>query len=159
MPAHDAELQSRLDAGTIGQRLTNVTVRVARDEALGVPAGEIRQRHGCTCSSAASTAASSSSGYSFARTLQQGGAAALIGSGAVTTAVLAFGTLLVGHRLLRIPMGTLTGMLAGIQMQSAVLAFSLEQARSDAPGTGHASVYPVATLVKIVAPRLPVRLL
>ncbi|HTN82947.1 MAG TPA: TrkA C-terminal domain-containing protein [Sorangium sp.] len=99
------------------------------------------------------------SGYSFARTLQQGGAAALIGSGVVITAVVAFGTLLVGRRLLRIPMGTLTGMLAGIQTQPAVLAFSLEQARSDAPNTGYASVYPVATLVKIVAAQLLVRLL
>ncbi|KYF91998.1 transporter, partial [Sorangium cellulosum] len=99
------------------------------------------------------------SGYSFAHTLQQGGAAALIGSGAVITAVVAFGTLLVGYRLLRIPMGTLTGMLAGIQTQPAVLAFSLEQARSDAPNTGYASVYPVATLVKIVAAQLLVRLL
>ncbi|AGP37550.1 aspartate:alanine exchanger family transporter [Sorangium cellulosum] len=99
------------------------------------------------------------SGYSFAHTLQQGGAAALIGSGAVITAVVAFGALLVGYRLLRIPMGTLTGMLAGIQTQPAVLAFSLEQARSDAPNTGYASVYPVATLVKIVAAQLLVRLL
>ncbi|XXV10793.1 hypothetical protein WMF24_22190 [Sorangium sp. So ce1335] len=99
------------------------------------------------------------SGYSFARTLQQGGAAALIGSGAAITAVVALGTLIVGHRLLRIPMGTLTGMLAGIQTQPAVLAFSLEQARSDAPNTGYASVYPVATLVKIVAAQLLVRLL
>ncbi|WP_433937466.1 aspartate:alanine exchanger family transporter [Sorangium cellulosum] len=99
------------------------------------------------------------SGYSFARTLQQGGAAALIGSGAAITAVVAVGTLIVGHRLLRIPMGTLTGMLAGIQTQPAVLAFSLEQARSDAPNTGYASVYPVATLVKIVAAQLLVRLL
>ncbi|MGK3983972.1 hypothetical protein WME99_13095 [Sorangium sp. So ce136] len=99
------------------------------------------------------------SGYSVARALQQGGAAALIGSGVVITAVVAFGMLLVGHRLLRIPMGTLTGMLAGIQTQPAVLAFSLEQARSDAPNTGYASVYPVATLVEIVAARLLVRLL
>lgn len=98
------------------------------------------------------------SGYSFARTLQQGGAATLIGTGALITAVVALGTLIVGHRLLRIPMGTLTGMLAGIQTQPAVLAFSLEQARSDAPNTGYASVYPVATLVKIVAAQLLVRL-
>ncbi|WP_437683621.1 aspartate:alanine exchanger family transporter [Sorangium sp. So ce131] len=99
------------------------------------------------------------SGYSFAHTLAQGGAAALVGSGALITAAVAFGTLLVGYRLLRIPMGVLTGMLSGIQTQPAVLAFSLEQARSEAPNAGYASVYPVATLVKIVAAQLLVRLL
>ncbi|WP_437775987.1 hypothetical protein [Sorangium sp. So ce1097] len=43
-----------------------------------------------------------------------------------------------------------------------MLAFSLEQARSDAPNTGYASVYPVypvAMLVKVVAAQLLVRLL
>lgn len=99
------------------------------------------------------------SGYSFAHTLQQGGAAALIVGGAVITLVIAFGTLLVGYRVLKIPMGILTGMLAGVQTQPAVLAFSLEQARSEAPNAGYASVYPVATLVKIVAAQLLVRLL
>ncbi|WP_437804854.1 hypothetical protein [Sorangium sp. So ce1078] len=39
------------------------------------------------------------------------------------------------------------------------VAFSQEQARSEAPNTGYASVYPAATLVKIVAAQLLVRLL
>ena len=43
------------------------------------------------------------SGYAFAHTLQQGGAAALVAFGAVITLVVAFGTLLVGYRVLRIP--------------------------------------------------------
>lgn len=99
------------------------------------------------------------SGHAFADTLRQGGAAALVLCGAAITLTIALGTLLVGYRLLRIPMGILTGMLSGIQTQPAVLAFSTEQARSEVPSAGYASVYPVATLLKIVIAQLLVRLL
>ena len=88
-----------------------------------------------------------------------GGAAAFVLCGAAVTLTIALGTLLVGYRLLRIPMGILTGMLSGIQTQPAVLAFSTEQARSEVPSAGYASVYPVATLLKIVIAQLLVRLL
>ncbi|XXX82653.1 hypothetical protein WMF30_28260 [Sorangium sp. So ce134] len=40
-----------------------------------------------------------------------------------------------------------------------MLAFSLEQARSDATNAGYASIHPVATLMKIVAAQLLARLL
>jgi putative transport protein len=51
---------------------------------------------------------------------------------------------------MRIPMGLMTGMLAGLQTQPAVLGFALEQARNDLPNVGYATVYPVATVTKIL---------
>jgi len=56
----------------------------------------------------------------------------------------------VGFRILRVPFGVLTGMLAAIQTQPAVLAFAQERSRDDLPALGYAQVYPVATLLKIV---------
>ena len=64
-----------------------------------------------------------------------------------STAIL---TLWIGHRILKIPMGILTGILAGMQTQPAVLAFSNEQAGNDLPNIGYATVYPFAMILKIL---------
>ena len=47
-------------------------------------------------------------------------------------------------------MGLLTGMLAGMQTQPALLSFAAEQSGDELPNVGYASVYPVATITKIV---------
>jgi putative transport protein len=47
-------------------------------------------------------------------------------------------------------MSLLTGMLAGLQTQPAVLGFALEQTHNDLPNIGYATVYPVATISKII---------
>lgn len=94
------------------------------------------------------------SGFAFAHTIRDGGALALFACGAAVTLTISLGTLILGRRLLRIPMDVLLGMLAGIQTQPAVLAFSLEQTKNDLPNSGYASVYPVATLTKIVVAQL-----
>jgi putative transport protein len=90
------------------------------------------------------------SGTAFASTLAQGGALALIGAGLVVTLAIALAALWVGHRVLKIPMGVLVGMVAGVQTQPAVLAFGLEQTQNELPNTGYAMVYPIATIAKIV---------
>ncbi len=41
-------------------------------------------------------------------------------------------------------------MLAGLQTQPAVLGFALEQTGNDLPNVGYATVYPVATIAKIL---------
>jgi len=41
-------------------------------------------------------------------------------------------------------------MVAGMFTQPAVLAYSLEQTGNDLPNVGYASVYPVATIAKIL---------
>ena len=65
----------------------------------------------------------------------------------------------VGYRILKIPMSLLSGMLAGLQTQSAVLGFALEQTRNDLPTVGYASVYPVAMITKILLAQLLLTLL
>lgn len=89
-------------------------------------------------------------GYAFASTFLQGGGLMLLGAGALITLVTAFTLLWVGYRWLKIPLGLLSGMLAGLQTQPAVLGFAMEQAGNDLPNIGYATVYPVATIAKIV---------
>jgi putative transport protein len=60
----------------------------------------------------------------------------------------------VGYRLLKIPMSLLIGMLAGLQTQPAVLGFVLEQTGNELPNIGYATVYPVATITKILLAQL-----
>lgn len=73
----------------------------------------------------------------------------LLAGGAVTF-VAALLMVWIGRALLRVPVDVLCGIVAGIQTQPAVLAFAVEQAGDDLPNTGYASVYPVATIAKIV---------
>lgn len=94
------------------------------------------------------------SGYAFVSTLLQGNGFQLLGIGAAITFGTAFGTLWVGYRLLKIPMGQLTGILAGLQTQPAILGFALEQAQNELPNIGYATVYPVATITKIILAQL-----
>ncbi len=90
------------------------------------------------------------SGYAFISTLMQGGGLLIFAAGAAITCLTALLALWVGYRLLKIPMGLLTGILAGMQTQPAVLGFALEQTHNDLPNIGYATVYPVAMIVKIV---------
>lgn len=89
-------------------------------------------------------------GYPFLQTLLRPEGALLLGAGALITCTVALLTLWVGYRLLRIPMSLLSGMLAGLQTQPAVLGFAGEQAGNDLPNVGYATVYPTATILKIV---------
>jgi putative transport protein len=93
-------------------------------------------------------------GYAFVSTLAQGGGLALFFGGALVTSVSALTLLWVGHRGLQIPLGFLIGMLAGFQTQPAVLGFASEQARNDLPNLGYATVYPLATIAKIILAQL-----
>ncbi len=90
------------------------------------------------------------SGYAFFSTLTQGNGLAIFLAGASITIAVALATLWLGHRLLKIPMSLLIGVLSGLQTQPAVLGFALEQTRNDIPNIGYASVYPMAMIAKIV---------
>jgi putative transport protein len=96
-------------------------------------------------------------GYSFAETLQNEGIALLLG-GAAITLISTFGALFVGYKLLRIPYDELTGIVAGIQTQPAVLAFASKQSETERPDVGYASVYPLVTILKIIIAQLLVGL-
>lgn len=89
-------------------------------------------------------------GYGFVTTLAKGGGLAIFVAGAAVTCITALATLWVGHRLMKIPMSILIGMVAGLQTQPAVLGYALEQTGNDLPNIGYASVYPVATIGKIL---------
>ncbi len=89
------------------------------------------------------------SGYSFVSTFANGGLAIFL-AGALITFITGLSMLFIGHKLLKIPLGLCIGILAGMQTQPAVLAFANEQTGNDLPNIGYATVYPVATITKIV---------
>ncbi|MCS6889416.1 MAG: transporter, partial [Chloroflexus sp.] len=93
-------------------------------------------------------------GYSFVTTLTQGNGLLLFLSGALITVPVAFATLFIGYKLLKLPFSLLAGMLAGLQTQPAVLAFANEQTGNEAPNIGYAMVYPTATIAKIILAQL-----
>ncbi|MEW6719485.1 MAG: aspartate:alanine exchanger family transporter [Thermodesulfobacteriota bacterium] len=89
-------------------------------------------------------------GYGFLSTFLQGGGVSIFLAGAALTFAAAVTALWIGHKLLGIPMSILTGMIAGMFTQPAVLGYALEQTENDLPNVGYASVYPVATIAKIL---------
>lgn len=89
-------------------------------------------------------------GHAFFATLAAPGGLAILAGGAVVTCATALVTLWVGYRMLRIPLVLLSGILAGVHTQPAVLSYALEQTNSDLPNLGYASVFPIATIVKII---------
>ena len=89
-------------------------------------------------------------GTGFLATFGSGSGLALFGAGALLTFVTAFATLAIGYRLLRVPMSLLIGMVAGIHTQPAVLGYALDQTGNELPNLGYASVYPAATIGKIL---------
>ena len=99
------------------------------------------------------------SGYAFVSTLSQGGGISIFVAGALITCLTALTLLWVGYKLLKIPMGLLVGMLAGLQTQPAVLGFALEQSGNDLPNIGYAAVYPLAMIGKILLAQVIITLL
>lgn len=81
---------------------------------------------------------------------------------AVAVAVAAAGsavTIAAGLVLLRLPVATLAGMVAGMQTQPAVLASAAERERSDTEiNVGYATVVPLAMIAKIVLAPVLLRL-
>jgi len=93
-------------------------------------------------------------GYGFITTFTHEGGFLLFATGIFITCTVAVTMLWIGYRVLKIPMSILIGMLAGLQTQSAVLGYALEQSRNELPTVGYASVYPVATITKILLAQL-----
>ncbi|HEY3423798.1 MAG TPA: aspartate:alanine exchanger family transporter [Negativicutes bacterium] len=89
-------------------------------------------------------------GYVFLSTFTKGGGFIIFGTGLVITCAASLLALWIGYRLFKIPMSLLLGVIAGLQTQTAVLGYALEQTRNDLPSIGFASVYPAATITKIV---------
>lgn len=99
------------------------------------------------------------SGNAFLSTLRHGGGLSILVAGALITFTVACASVLVGRRVLGIPMAQLSGMVAGIHTQPAALAFANERGHGDAPNLGYASVFPLATIAKILIAQLLVAFL
>lgn len=90
------------------------------------------------------------SGYAFLQALGQGEVWTILLAGAIITCLSAFAILLVGYKLLKIPMSLLIGVLAGAHTQPAILGFAHEQTQNELPTIGYASVLPTALIAKVV---------
>jgi putative transport protein len=90
------------------------------------------------------------SGYVFVDRIADGAGFDLLLLGAVVTALSATLVILGGRYLLRSPTSVLAGTLGGLVTQPAVLAFAVQQTGDELPNTGYATVYPVATIAKIL---------
>jgi putative transport protein len=99
------------------------------------------------------------SGWAFVQTMKQGGGLAMLLAGAVVTFTVALTIVVIGRKVLKIPLSTLSGMLAGIHTQPAVLAVANEQSKDGAPSVGYATVFPIATIGKIVIAQVIIMLL
>jgi putative transport protein len=89
-------------------------------------------------------------GYNFWHTLIAGDGSLILIIGMIITMVMTAFVLIVGHRWLKLPFDFLTGLLAGLQTQPAVLGFAHEQFGDEIPAIGYATVFPVAMIVKII---------
>ncbi|MCG5511437.1 aspartate:alanine exchanger family transporter, partial [Ectothiorhodospira lacustris] len=90
------------------------------------------------------------SGHAFASTLQAGEGLDLILMGGLLTFSLAATTLAVGYQLLKLPMNVMLGVVSGQHTQPAALGYAVEQAGNDLPHIGYATVFPMATIAKIL---------
>ena len=55
-----------------------------------------------------------------------------------------------GYKVFRIPLNVLFGIVAGMHTQPVVLGFANQQTKNELPNVGFATVYPLATILKIV---------
>ncbi|MGL4649849.1 MAG: aspartate:alanine exchanger family transporter, partial [Caldilineaceae bacterium] len=90
------------------------------------------------------------SGYTFVTTFAEGGGPLILAMAVIVNLSTSFLILLIGYKLLKIPFGMLTGMLASAGTQPATLGFALEQAQDDSPNIGYSLVYPISMIGKII---------
>lgn len=93
-------------------------------------------------------------GHSFASTIATGGGWLILGTALVLCLITAFGVIIVGHKVMGLPMGVTTGVFAGLSTQPATLVFAREQADNSLPELGYTTVYPAAMLMKILVAQL-----
>ena len=94
------------------------------------------------------------SGHAFAETLGRGEGLGVLAAGAVVTFAVAWLTIVFANRVLRLPIELVLGMVSGIHTQPAALAFASDRTQSELPRVGYASVFPIATVAKIVIAQL-----
>ncbi len=73
-----------------------------------------------------------------------------LGSALIVSVVADGLAMFVGYKLFRIPLNVLFGVVAGMHTQPVVLGFANQQTRNEMPNVGFATVYPLATILKIM---------
>ncbi len=90
------------------------------------------------------------SGYSLLTTLSNGGGGSIFITGVCITAVTAFLGLFIGHKIMKIPMSLVVGIVAGMHTSTPGLGYIKEQTGNDLADQGYACVFPFATIGKII---------
>jgi putative transport protein len=94
------------------------------------------------------------SGHAFAETLGRGEGLGVLAMGALITFTIALLTIVLANRVFRLPIELVLGMVSGVHTQPAALAFASERTQSELARVGYASVFPIATVAKIVIAQL-----
>lgn len=89
-------------------------------------------------------------GYEFYSTLAAGRGLNVFLAGAAMTFSAGIVMMFVGHRILKIPLNLLFGIYSGAQTQPVNLAFAVDQTGNELPNAGYATIFPLATIFKIV---------
>jgi putative transport protein len=99
-------------------------------------------------------------GDAFGDTILSRDALGVVAAAVVVAATASLVTVLIGTRVLRLPVLTLSGIVSGMQTQPAVLAYASEQTEDDTDvNVAYATVVPLAMILKIVLAPLLLRLL
>lgn len=89
-------------------------------------------------------------GEGFAKTLAHGPAPALFIVGAFVSTIVPFLMMVFTVGVMKLPMGLASGLMARTQPQPVLLAFAQEQTEGEGAALGYATVFPIATILKIV---------
>jgi len=92
-------------------------------------------------------------GYGFLQTAGGSGVYMIL-AGAIVTASVAMASIVIGHRVLKLPFESVMGLTCAIHTEPASLAYASLISNSDAPQSSYARVFPVCTVTKIVLAQL-----
>ncbi|WP_448852329.1 aspartate:alanine exchanger family transporter [Corynebacterium sp. 335C] len=98
-------------------------------------------------------------GAGFRDALSDPSSLVVLGLAAIVAFASALITLIVGHKVLKIPFGQSAGILAGLQTHPAVLTYVNDLTKNELPGMGYTTVYPMAMIVKIILAQVLIVLL
>lgn len=82
----------------------------------------------------------------------------LLFGGALLTLFVSLSAIIITHRYFKLPYDYVMGLVAGLHTQPSVLGFANGLTAKETPNTAYASIYPAATLAKIVLTQILVRL-
>jgi len=92
-------------------------------------------------------------GFAFVQTMGSDGAQ-MLAAGALITFSTTLIALLVGYKLLRIPLDSMLGFVSGLQTQPACLAFASNLTKSENTNIAYAGILPIAMIAKIILAQL-----